>query len=271
MPLLYTVAALASAWVLHDSRRRFSTYAVAAWTLATLISVPVVLPLYLIARAFKPRAPAPDADSESPITKETEAAGLEEIGAAKDVPDGAAARVDIPHDTGEHAAGEPLPPTTRTPFRLKRFAPPLFYALAALSAGAIYLYRDYHSFDAHLARAANARLRNRRDATIREYRAALRLSDDAHTHKLLAVQLAEDGQTEAALAEFRAAERGGEPDELLTLRIGSALDALGRTGEAAGEYQKFLQGISCAPPAPDARCSDALARLWQIRSGGGAP
>ncbi len=264
-PLLFAFAVLVSAWVLHDARRRrFPLYAVAAWTLATLISAPVVLPLYLIARTYKPRPDANVDDSpESIPVEETVAADVSETSAADLDKTGAtgidAARVEISDDPGEQVAD--TPPAVRAPFRFKRYAPPLLYAFALLSAGAIYFYRDYYSFDAHLARAANARLRSRRDATIREYRAALRLVDDAHTHKLLAVQLAEDGQTEAALAELRAAERGGEPDETLILRIASTLDALGRPAEAVNEYRKFLQSSSCARPSPDARCAEAAARV----------
>ena len=278
-PLLFAFAALASAWVLHDARRRFALYAVAAWTLATLIYAPVVLPLYLVARMFKPH-PAADADAtqtttpaetDAAVANETRAAEAEEMSA----PGTSAARVEIPDDGGEHIVADPsdraaadTPRVVRQPFRLKRHALPLLYALALLSAGAIYFYRDYHSFDAHLARAANARLLNRRDAVIREYRAALRITDDAHTHKLLAIQLAEDGQTEAALSEFRAAERGGEPDEHLPLRIASALDALGRAAEAEAEYRKFLQSSSCGSSSPDARCAETAARLGQTIQGG---
>ena len=153
----------------------------------------------------------------------------------------------------------------RVPLWRRKLALPLLYALALLAFGALYFYRDYHSFDAHLARAANARLLNQRAAAIREYRAALRLSDDAHTHRLLAVQLAEDGQTEAALAELRAAERagGGDEDALLPYRIAHTLDALGRRAEADLEYQKFTQGSLCALPSPDARCAEASARVEQ--------
>jgi tetratricopeptide (TPR) repeat protein len=273
MPLLFVFAVLASAWVLHDARRRFPLYAVAAWMLATLVSAPVVLPLYLIARTFKPLPAAKDAAPETTSpqeTEETEADSLKEIGAAglkeTDAAGVIAAREETPDDTGEHVATEPSP-TIRATLRLKRYAPSLLYSLALLSASAIYFYRDYRSFDAHLARGARARLLGRRDAAIREYRSALRFNDDAHTHKLLAVQLAEDGQTEAALAEFRAAERGGEPDELLALRIASSLDALGRAGEAADEYRKFLQGGSCTRPLPDARCAEAAARLGQTQGG----
>gem|GEM_PF-564938 len=269
-PLLFAFAALASAWVLHDARRRrFPLYAVAAWTLAALIYAPIVLPLYLIARTFKPLPATNDAAPETTPPEEANTADEVETNVADHVETDAAAvvaaRGDMPDDDGEPVAARP--PGIRLSLRLKRLAPSFIYAFALLSAGAIYFYRDYHSFDAHLARATRARLLNRRDITIREYRAALRISDDAHTHKLLAVQLAEDGQTEAALAEFRAALRGGEPDELLTYRIASALDALGRAGEAADEYQKFLRGGSCAPPSPHALCAEAASRLGQTQGG----
>ncbi len=266
--LLFAFAALASAWVLHDARRRFPLYAVAAWTLATLVYAPVVLPLYLVARIFKPHQ---DAAPETTTPPETGVAGLtatggdepEETGAADTV----AARGEFIGDTGEQVVPR-LPRAIRVSLHIKRNALPISYALALLSAGAIYFYRDYHSFDAHLVRATDAGLLNRRDAAIREYRAALRHADDAHTRKLLGLQLAEGGQMEAALVEFRAAERGGEPDELLPYRVASALAALGRTTEAAGEYQKFLQSSLCVRSSPDARCVEAAARIRQIRGGG---
>ncbi|MDQ1522426.1 MAG: hypothetical protein QOE47_350 [Pyrinomonadaceae bacterium] len=269
-PLLYAFAALASAWVLHDARRRrFPLYAVALWTLATLIYAPVVLPLYLVARLFKPHPTDTDAAAESTADEQVaddQIAG--ELAADEQVAD---------HQVADkHVTDADELPTLRAPLRLRRYvslrlrryAPSLLYAAALLAAGAFYFYRDYHSFDAHLARAANARLLNRRDATIREYRAALRIVDDAHTHKLLAVQLAEDGQAEAALAELRAAERGGEPDELLTLRIASALDTLGRAEEAVAAYEKFSRSESCSrTQSPVPQCIEAAARVRQLRGG----
>lgn len=261
-PLLYAAAVLISTWVLSDARRRkFPVAAVAAWTLATFIAPPIVLSLYLIARIYtqKPDTPPQALDaSTSPADTKTEGTQA----------DDAPAHAQISDDNDEQVADE-SPEEVRAPLRRRRLKPalPLAYALALLSAGAIYFYRDYHTFDAHLARAANACLLNQRAATIREYHAALRLSDDAHTHKLLAVQLAEDGQLEAALAELRAAERGGAPDELLPLRTAHTLDALGRTAEARLEYQKFLREDLCTRPAPDARCQEASARAEQIQSG----
>lgn len=259
-PLLYAAAILVSAWVLFDARRRgFRFYAVAAWTLATLISTPIVLPLYLIARIFTPKPDAtPQTLEASTSPADTKAA---DSPAHAPISGDSITPAQISDDTREQVAAQP---TQNARAHLRReLALPLLYALVLLFIGALYFYRDYHSFDAHLARAANARLLNQRAATIREYHAALRLSDDAHTHKLLAVQLAEDGQPEAALAEFRAAERGGGDDALLPYRIANLLDALGRPAEANIEYQKFTQSSLCARPSPDARCAEASARLQQ--------
>jgi tetratricopeptide (TPR) repeat protein len=271
MPLFFACAVLASAWVLHDARRRrFPLYAVGVWTLATLVHAPVVLPLYLIARAFKPSPIANDADTKTTALEDANATDERETGAADPKETCATgvveSREDIPEDESEPLTSR-QPTTLRASLRLKRLAPSFIYAFALLSAVGVYFYRDYHSFDAHLARAAKARLLEQRADTISEYRAALRIGDDAHTRKLLAVQLAEDGQTEAALAEFRSALRGGEPDELLSYHVASALDTLGRAGEAAGEYQKFLRGGSCARPSPDARCAEAASRLAQTQGG----
>jgi tetratricopeptide (TPR) repeat protein len=262
-PFLFALSVLASAWVLYDARRRdLPLYAVAAWTLATLLSPPVVLPLYLIARLY---APKPDATGDVELTtfeveSTTSPADIETNGEVT-------TQAQIANDADEQTDAQPTE-ETRSPIWRRNYAPALLYALALLLAGAIYFYRDYHSFDAYLARAEQARLLGRRDATIRSYRAALRISDDAHTRKLLAIQLAEDGQHEAALSEFRAAERGGEPDELLPYRIAYALDTLGQPAEAAVEYQRFLRGNLCARPSPDARCEEASARERQTRGRG---
>jgi tetratricopeptide (TPR) repeat protein len=261
-PLLFAAAVLVSAWTLYDARRRrFPLYAVAAWTLATLIFPHIVLPLYLIARMLTPQrdsATAPEAsDDPSTVTEAADASSAEPA--------------QISDDTDKTTTTAAPPQEIRVPLLRRGFAPPLIYALVLLSIGAIYFYRDYHSFDAYHARAANARLLYQHAAAIRAYRAALRLSDDAHTHQLLAVQLAEDGQTEAALTEFRAAEQGGEPDALLPYHIAHTLDALGRPAEAAVEYQKFLRGDLCARPSPDTRCAEASGRVQQqMRSGVGA-
>ena len=91
-----------------------------------------------------------------------------------------------------------------------RYALPLLYAAVSLAAIGVYFYLDSRSFDAHLARATQAKLVEDSSTAIREYRQALALEDDPHTHKLLAIELANAGHVEEAISEFRIAEQGGE-------------------------------------------------------------
>lgn len=91
-----------------------------------------------------------------------------------------------------------------------RYSLPLLYAVIALSAIGAYFYFDSRSVDAHLARATRAKLVEDSTTAIREYREALKREDDPHTHKLLAIELANAGYIEEANSEFQLAERGGE-------------------------------------------------------------
>jgi hypothetical protein len=145
-----------------------------------------------------------------------------------------------------------------------RFVLPATYACLLLSLIGVYVYRDYHTVDAHLARAAQARVMNQRGRTIREYRAALALEDNPHTHKLLGIELAETQEWVEALREFRAAERGGEPDDSLLFRIGQALDASGQSPEAVASYNKFLNSQACVQALPDSRCEIARERTRPV-------
>jgi tetratricopeptide (TPR) repeat protein len=138
---------------------------------------------------------------------------------------------------------------------------PLLYAMAVLLLTGLYLYRDYRSLDAHLARAAQARVTGERSRTINEYRAALEIEDNPHTHKLLAIELAEAGDWTEALAQFRLAERAGEPDDLIPFRTATLLDALNHGSEAVLEYQRFLNSDPCTQQLPDYRCEGARARI----------
>jgi Flp pilus assembly protein TadD len=99
---------------------------------------------------------------------------------------------------------------------------------------------------------------------IAEYRAALQLEDDPHTHKLLAIELAADGRAEDALTEFRAAERGGEPDPQIPYGMGLALDALGREREALVEYKRYTNGPTCTQALPEVNCTTARSRIAAI-------
>lgn len=259
-PALFALAALASALVLADARRRFNSYAAAAWALLALAFPVVVLPLYLAARMFKRRADAstktPDNTPASTDDQSTDTPTASDVEAASATPeDGQTADLS--------STSPPALARVRAGFAsaLKRWALPLAYLAAVLLAGGLYFYLDYASFDAHFARARQAKLYNQPERTVRELRAALRVREDAHTRKLLGTELAEAGRWEEALAEYRAAARGGEPDDRLAYREAFALETLNRPAEAADAYQRFLQTPLCAPPDAAPLCADARARL----------
>jgi len=92
-----------------------------------------------------------------------------------------------------------------------RFALPLIYGTIAVAAIVTFYYFDNRTVDADLARANQAKLRGDTNTAIRAYKAALTLEDDAHTHKLLAIELAKAGRSEEANTEFRIAREKGEP------------------------------------------------------------
>jgi MFS family permease len=94
-----------------------------------------------------------------------------------------------------------------------RFTLPLLYGTIAVSAIIAFYYFDNRTVDAHLARANRAKLREDTNTAIREYKAALALEDNPHTHKLLAIELVKAGRSEEAKVEFRLAEQGGEAIE----------------------------------------------------------
>ena len=244
-PAAFALSALLSAWVLASARRHgFALYAVAAWTLGTLFFPLIILPIYLIIRAARRRQQRATQPTEQPQENDNAPSARPTIESTTE-------------QTPEEAAREARP-------RL-RLLLPLLYLLAVLSIGALFYYRDAQGIDAHLARANRARLLGQRDKTINEYRAALKLEENAHTRNLLGIELAAAGQLEAALAEFRIAEQAGEPDEELPYRIAAALDALKRTSEAAPEYRKFLGTRRCTGGYPDPQCAAARARVATLR------
>ena len=102
---------------------------------------------------------------------------------------------------------------------------------------------------------------NQRERAIREYRAALALEDNPHTHKLLGIELAEGSQWESALREFQAAERGHEPDDSLPYRIAQTLQGLARGDEARVEFEKFLSSATCTQAHADNRCAIAREQI----------
>ena len=140
-----------------------------------------------------------------------------------------------------------------------RYVLPLLYAVIALSAIAAYFYFDSRSVDAHLARATQAKLVEDSATAIREYREALALEDNPHTHKLLAIELANAGYFTEAFSEFRLAQDGGEPDDLIPYRLGLLLDGMNLTNQAKMEFEKFLMSATCQQRDP--RCEVARERM----------
>lgn len=145
--------------------------------------------------------------------------------------------------------------------------PPAILLLVTLAVGFYFFRKDRNSFDAHVERAGGARLRGRRDEAIDEYRAALRLHpDDAHTRKLLGLELSDARRWPEALEQLRAARDGGDDDAALDFHLGRALEESRRAAEAERSYQEFLRGELCAGDVPDARCQTARERLTIMKN-----
>lgn len=140
-----------------------------------------------------------------------------------------------------------------------RYTLPLLYTVIVLAAIAGFFYSDSRSVDAHLARAARAKLVDDAPTAIREYRQALALEDDPHTHKLLAIELANDGFVTAAISEFRLAQQGGEPDDSIHYRLGLLLERMNLTNQARLEFEAFLNTETCQQI--DSSCDDTRARV----------
>ena len=100
----------------------------------------------------------------------------------------------------------------RLPARTRRWrlSLPLVYGALLLAGVGALFYHETQTVDSHLARAAQAKLVEDHATAIREYRRALALEDNPHTHKLLGIELANDGQLKEAAAELSFAEKGGE-------------------------------------------------------------
>jgi tetratricopeptide (TPR) repeat protein len=229
LPVSFALTTLLSTWVLASARKfRFSAAMTTLWTLGTLFFPFITLPLYLIARSSR---------------RQKEKEGGEQ--------------------KSENDSAPPTNQPSAPSFPLRRLLP-LGYLMIMLSLGALYFYTDSRSVDAHLMRANQARVRDQRERVIAEYRAALRLEDDAHTHNLLGRELLGAGRFTEALVELQAAERMGEPDDELPYNIAEALDKLNRRAEAKKEYERFLGGLLCSEAPPDRRCAVARQRVTEM-------
>ena len=139
---------------------------------------------------------------------------------------------------------------------------PLTYGLVVTAAIAAYFYFDSRTVDAHLARAARAKLVEDHGTVIREYQRALALEDNPHTHKLLALEFMQAGYLGDAISEFRLAEQGGEPDDSIHYYLGLLLERIDHNGQARLEFEKFLLTQTCQ--TADRLCESARVKLEAI-------
>jgi len=79
---------------------------------------------------------------------------------------------------------------------------PVAYGVVVVAAIGLYFYVDRQSVDAHLARAAEAKLVDDHARAVSEYRRALELEESPHTRKLLAMELEAAKQFAEAKIEF---------------------------------------------------------------------
>jgi hypothetical protein len=140
-----------------------------------------------------------------------------------------------------------------------RFIVPLIFLVVILASLAVLKYREDRSVDAHLSRAALAKVNSTPTLAIHEYRQALKLEDDPHTHKLLAFVLAESGNLSEAIDELRIAKSGGEPDDAIHYHLGVFLERTNKKDEAQIEFKKFRESVTCRQI--DARCEHARQRI----------
>jgi tetratricopeptide (TPR) repeat protein len=140
-----------------------------------------------------------------------------------------------------------------------RFTLPVLYLLLILSGILAYEYVNDRSVDAHLARASFAKTSSDPNSAIQEYRAALELEDNPHTHKLLGLALMEAGYTLEAITEFRSAELQGEPDDTIHYYLGILLERVNMKWQSLEEFKKFAVSETCLQTDP--RCEVARQRV----------
>ena len=234
-PAAFFVAAIASTIVLAGTRKRgFRMGWALVWALSTLAALPVVFPAYLIYCLFCAKARA---SGTSASNVPTSSVVLSEL---------------VPTAQDRRTIGF-------------RFLFPLTYLLVVCTAGAVFFYRNWYSVDSHLARANTARLMSKPEMTIAEYRQALAIEDNPHTHNLLGMELAQLGRWQEALVEFQAAEKGREPDPVLAYNLGAGLEVSGQMAEADAVFYKFLESPFCAALPIDSKCIDAKRRVTSQR------
>jgi len=143
-----------------------------------------------------------------------------------------------------------------------RWLLPLAYGAILLAGLGIFLNYESATADDYLARATRAKLVDDHATAISEYRRALTIEDDAHIHKLLAVELMQAGYLTEAVSEFRLAQQGGEPDDFIHYYLGLLLDRLNLKGQAKLEFESFLLSTTCTQEEP--KCAEVRERIRRL-------
>ena len=143
-----------------------------------------------------------------------------------------------------------------------RFLLPLAYATILLAGIALYYRYEGATVDTYLARATQAKLNDNHDAAIHEYRQALTIENNAHTHKLLALELMQAGYFTEAVSEFREAQQGGEPDDFIHYNLGLLLERMNLNGQAGLEFEQFLLTPTCQ--TADMYCDSARVKIERL-------
>lgn len=142
---------------------------------------------------------------------------------------------------------------------------PLAYGVILLAGVWLYFRHESSTVDVYLAKATQAKLIDDHATAIREYREALTIENNAHIHKLLALELMQVGYLTEAVSEFRLAQKGGEPDDVIHYNLGLVLERINQNGQARLEFEEFLQTQTCE--TPDDLCDSAWQKLVTLANG----
>ncbi len=143
-----------------------------------------------------------------------------------------------------------------------RLVIPLAFLVVLLGTLTLNKFLDDRTVDAHLSRAKLAKVKNDPNTAASEYRKAIEIENDPHTHKLLAHVLEGAGNLNEAITELRIAEKGGEPDDAIYYHLGDFLQRAQRKDESIVELKKFVASPTCLQI--DARCEDARQRIEKV-------
>jgi len=102
-------------------------------------------------------------------------------------------------------------------------------------------------------------LRSEKKRKKKSRKEALKLEDNPHTHKLLALSLMEVGYTTEAITEFRTAELQGEEDDNIHYYLGVLLERINMKAQSIEELKTFAISETCLQI--DNRCEDARQRV----------